>query len=131
MGRNERLFLLSVWFVFHSIQNVPHFSENAVLSHLPSHAPLSLSEHHTLTHTLLTHTQTGKAEYEQYTIDQAREMETLHHQHRAESQALKTRIQRLEESLADATRNEEVLLFYISFVIIVWPSDVKMDRAVC
>ncbi|CAM9723282.1 unnamed protein product, partial [Ascophyllum nodosum] len=48
-----------------------------------------------------------RAEYEQYTIDQAREMETLHHQHRAESQALKTRIQRLEESLADATRNEE------------------------
>lgn len=49
-----------------------------------------------------------KAEYEQYTIDQGREMEALHHQHRSESQALKARVQNLEESLADAARNEEV-----------------------
>lgn len=49
-----------------------------------------------------------KAEYEQYMIDQGREIEALHQQHRSESQALKARVQSLEESLADAALNEEV-----------------------
>ncbi|CBJ30404.1 conserved unknown protein [Ectocarpus siliculosus] len=48
-----------------------------------------------------------KAEYEQYTIDQGREMEALHQQHKAESHVLKMRVQDLEASFADADRDEE------------------------
>ncbi|CAM9159615.1 unnamed protein product [Laminaria digitata] len=48
-----------------------------------------------------------KAEYEQYTIDQGREMEAQHQQHKIESHALKMRVQDLEGSFADATRDEE------------------------
>lgn len=51
------------------------------------------------------HTQ---AEYEQYTIDQGREVEAQHQQHKIESHALKMRVQDLEGSFADATRDEEV-----------------------
>lgn len=49
-----------------------------------------------------------QAEYEQYTIDQGREMEALHQQHKAESHVLKMRVQDLEASFADAGRDEEV-----------------------
>eukprot|EP00904_Undaria_pinnatifida_P009883 jgi/Undpi1/6024/HiC_scaffold_2.g01298.m1 len=48
-----------------------------------------------------------KAEYEQYTIDQGREMEAQHQQHKVESHALKMRVQDLEGSFADASRDEE------------------------
>eukprot|EP00903_Cladosiphon_okamuranus_P005510 g5490.t1 len=48
-----------------------------------------------------------KAEYEQYTIDQGREMEALHQQHKAESHVLKMRVQDLEASFADSARDEE------------------------
>lgn len=51
--------------------------------------------------------QSAQAEYEQYTIDQGREMEALHQQHKAESSALKARLQDLEGSFADAARDEE------------------------
>lgn len=49
-----------------------------------------------------------QAEYEQYTIDQGREMEALHQQHKAESHVLKMRVQDLEASFADSGRDEEV-----------------------
>ncbi|CAM9127504.1 unnamed protein product [Choristocarpus tenellus] len=49
-----------------------------------------------------------KAEYEQYTLDQAKEMETKHQQYKTEGNALKLRIQHLESSLADASHEDEV-----------------------
>lgn len=49
-----------------------------------------------------------QAEYEQYTIDQGREMEAMHQQHKAESHVLKLRVQDLEASFADPDRDEEV-----------------------
>lgn len=49
-----------------------------------------------------------QAEYEQYTIDQGREMEALHQQHKAETHVLKMRVQELEASFADADRDREV-----------------------
>lgn len=49
-----------------------------------------------------------QAEYEQYTIDQGKEMEAQHQQHKVESHALKMRVQDLEGSFADAARDEEV-----------------------
>lgn len=51
---------------------------------------------------------TTQAEYEQYTIDQGREMEATHQRHKAESHALKARVQDLEGSFTDAARDEEV-----------------------
>lgn len=51
---------------------------------------------------------TTQAEYEQYTIDQGRELEAMHQQHKAESHALKARVQDLEGSFTDAARDEEV-----------------------
>lgn len=51
----------------------------------------------------------NQAEYEQYTIDQGRELEALYQQHKLESQVLKAKIQDLEGSFADAARDEEVL----------------------
>ncbi|CAM9789285.1 unnamed protein product [Pylaiella littoralis] len=51
-----------------------------------------------------------KAEYEQYTIDQGREMEAMHQQHKAESHVLKLRVQDLEASFADPDRDEEARL---------------------
>ncbi|CAM9547479.1 unnamed protein product, partial [Hapterophycus canaliculatus] len=48
-----------------------------------------------------------KAEYEQYTIDQGREMEAVHQQHKSESHVLKMRVQDLEASFADADRDQE------------------------
>lgn len=59
-----------------------------------------------------------QAEYEQYTIDQGREMEALHQQHKAESHVLKMRVQDLEASFADAGRDEEVS--YTKRLLLCW-----------
>ncbi|CAM9941955.1 unnamed protein product [Discosporangium mesarthrocarpum] len=49
-----------------------------------------------------------KAEYEQYTIDQGKELEMLHQQRKAEVHALKLRVQEMDSSLSDVSRDEEV-----------------------
>lgn len=50
----------------------------------------------------------SQAEYEQYIIDQGKEVESMHQQRKAESHALKMRVQDLESSLADPAREDEV-----------------------
>lgn len=57
-----------------------------------------------------------KAEYEQYTIDQGREMEALHQQRKAESHALKMRVQDLESSFADAAKAEEARFYRDDYI---------------
>ncbi len=48
-----------------------------------------------------------KAEYEQYTIDQSKELQSLESVRHADAHTLKMKISELENSLADATRGEE------------------------
>ncbi len=48
-----------------------------------------------------------KAEYEQYTIDQSKELQSLESARQADAHALKMKISELENSLADFTHDEE------------------------
>jgi predicted nucleic acid-binding Zn-ribbon protein len=48
-----------------------------------------------------------KAEYEQYTVDQGRELEALTAQHSSETHALRQRLTELETAAADASRNSQ------------------------